>query len=361
VPDITWSNICKQLDTTTRQQIGCFLAAARTAGDADVRNGGGAWGEHDLRWLDILADAMGHQPIVIIDRDVANNGTGDICGYLPLVLVKTRLFGRFLVSLPYLNRAGIVANNDAVRDRILGAAIELAREHNVQYLELRQHDHPIDHSGITHTRDEKVAMILELPTDEEELWTTFSAKVRNQIRWGGRELLDDLYNIFAVNMRDRVTPVYPRKIFAGILEKFPDDAELAIVDYQGAAIAGGLLVHDTARGYGMTQVPSASCLRRFNATNANMWMYHHLLKRAIMRNSRQFDFGRSTPDSGTYSFKKQWGAKAQPTYWQYHLRHGQLDAVRPDNPKYQRRIAAWQKLPVWVTRMAGPAIVRGIP
>ena len=74
-----------------------------------------------------------------------------------------------------------------------------------------------------------------------------------------------------------------------------------------------------------------------------------------------FDFGRSSADSGTYRFKKQWGAQPQPTVWQYHVRRGDIQAVRPDSPRYRRRIEVWQKLPVWLTRLIGPSIVRGIP
>ena len=90
-------------------------------------------------------------------------------------------------------------------------------------------------------------------------------------------------------------------------------------------------------------------------------MYHHLLCRAIERGAGRFDFGRSSEDSGTYRFKKQWGALPIPTVWQYHVRRGDINAVRPDSPKYKRRIETWQKLPVWVTRLVGPSIVRGIP
>jgi hypothetical protein len=108
-------------------------------------------------------------------------------------------------------------------------------------------------------------------------------------------------------------------------------------------------------------VPSASALKRYNNTNANMWMYHHLLLRAIGRGSRDFDFGRSSEGSGTYRFKKQWGAQPEPTVWQYHLRRGDIGAARPDNPRYQWKIALWRRLPVWLTRLVGPGIVRGIP
>jgi serine/alanine adding enzyme len=92
-----------------------------------------------------------------------------------------------------------------------------------------------------------------------------------------------------------------------------------------------------------------------------MMMFWKLLERAIERGQSVFDFGRSTIDSNTYTFKKQWGAEPEPAVWQYYLRGGKADVVRPDNPRYQRLIRIWQRLPVRLTRWLGPAIVRGIP
>jgi hypothetical protein len=92
-----------------------------------------------------------------------------------------------------------------------------------------------------------------------------------------------------------------------------------------------------------------------------MWMYRHLLSRAIEMRSRTFDFGRSSEGSGTYKFKQQWGAVPHPAVWQYYVRKGSVEAMRPENEGNQRLIRLWQKLPVWVTRLIGPTIVRGIP
>ncbi len=74
-----------------------------------------------------------------------------------------------------------------------------------------------------------------------------------------------------------------------------------------------------------------------------------------------FDFGRTSQDSSTYQFKKQWGAVPHPAEWQYYLRQGDIADMRPHNPKYQKFIQVWQRLPVRVTRLIGPSIVRGIP
>lgn len=302
---------------------------------------------------------------------VARSGGGAICGYLPLAIVSSSLFGRFLVSLPYLNRAGVVAVEREAAWGLVDRAVALADQHNVKYLELRDHGparHDLDgHSALGASRGDKYRMVLELPADGEALWKGLGPKVRNQVRkgetnnlkvrWGGLELLRDFYAVFAVNMRDLGTPVYPKRLFRSILERFAGEAELAVVDHEGQPIAGAVLVHDQES----TQVPSASCLRRFNATNANMWMYHQLLLRAIGRGASGFDFGRSSEGAGTYRFKKQWGAQPHPTVWRYHVRHGDVTSMRPDSPGNRRRVEAWQKLPVWLTRCIGPMIVRGIP
>lgn len=347
------------------QEILAFLAGL-PAGRASV--------EHDPRWLAILRDALGHKTMAVVARDpqrgpgAGGDSLGRIVGYLPLALVASRLFGRFLVSLPYVNRAGVVAEEPAVAAMLVERAARIAGELDVQYLELR-HDEAMEHPRLNQRRDQKVRMVMDLPCDGAALWEGMDAKVRNQVRkgekagltieWGGEALVDDFYGVFAVNMRDVGTPVYPRRLFARIVAVMEGQAELGVVRVEGQAVAGALLLHDQKSR--QTLVPSASCMRQFNALNANMWMYQRLLTRSIERGSATFDFGRSSVDSGTYKFKKQWGATPQPTVWQYHLRRGDIDAVRPDSPKYQKRIEAWQKLPVWVTRLVGPSIVKGIP
>jgi FemAB-related protein (PEP-CTERM system-associated) len=151
--------------------------------------------------------------------------------------------------------------------------------------------------------------------------------------------------------------VYGRRLFRAILEAFAGDAELCVVRSDDTPVSAALLLH----GPGVTEVPTASSLREFNATCANMFMYRHLLDRAVSRRQSTFDFGRSTADGPTFKFKKQWGAVPHPAAWQYHLRNGELGEMRPDNPRYRRMIRLWQRLPVGVTRYLGPLIVRGIP
>ena len=315
----------------------------------------------DPRWLVALCRGLRHQPYLLVakqdDRPV---------GMLPLALVKSWLFGRFLVSLPYVNSAGVIAPDDESAAALIDRAVRLADELDVRYLELR-HEVECPHPLLTERLTSKVHMRLELPPSSEELWSRFKPKVRNQVRkgekqglavhWGGPELLRDFYAVFSRNMRDLGTPVFSRRLFQSILMQFPDRAELCVLRLGTRPVAAALLVH----GDVVTEVPSASSLRAFNHTNANMLMYWHLLQRAIERGRSVFDFGRSSVDSSTYRFKKQWGAQPEPAVWQYYVRKGSVADMRRESGKHDRLIRIWRRLPLGLTRLVGPAIVRGIP
>jgi FemAB-related protein (PEP-CTERM system-associated) len=321
----------------------------------------GRWNEFSC-WLRALADGLGHKVHCL--EAVAD---GRICGLLPLAHVSSPLFGQFLVSLPYVNTAGVVADQAEVGHRLIDRAVELADALDVRYLELR-HEEPWEHPALNQQLTTKVHMRLPLPGSPDELRKQLKSKVRNQVvnaekkelsvRWGRHQLLDDFYRVFSHNMRDLGTPVYPRRLFSYILEHFPEAAELCTVYAGTRPIAAALLIHGSI---GVTQVPSASSLRQFNHTNANMLMYWHLLRRAVERGQHTFDFGRSTIDSNTFRFKKQWGADPMPAVWQYYVRRGTAGDMRPEHSRYQRLIRIWQKLPVGLTRLIGPPIARAIP
>jgi FemAB-related protein (PEP-CTERM system-associated) len=265
-----------------------------------------------------------------------------------------------------LNYGGVVADSEYTARPLIERAVALADELDVRYLELRSERTTV-HPALSERPGYKAHLRLELPSTPGQLWDRLSAKVRNQVRkgqknglavvWGKEDLLDAFYAVFSHNMRDLGTPVYGRSLFAAALRHFPDRAEICVVQADGQPIAAAMLLH----GWGVTEVPSASSLRSFNHTNANMLMYWHLLERSVERGQSVFDFGRSSPDSNTFRFKRQWGAVPFPAEWQYYVRSGTADDLRADNPSYQRMVNLWKRLPLWLTRCLGPRIVRGIP
>jgi FemAB-related protein (PEP-CTERM system-associated) len=315
---------------------------------------------HHPAWLQVIQRAFGHQT-----RYLVASVDGRITGVLPFALFGSRLFGRFAVSLPFLNYGGILADDDAAAQALLDAAVADVVDHGGTHLELR---HTAQRFPALTARRHKVAMRLALASTPDDQWTALDRKVRNQVRKaeksglqladGGAELLDGFYTVFARNMRDLGTPVYGVRFFKEVLNSFPESTRVFVVTLGDQPIAASIVVwhRDTI------EVPWASAIREFNPLCANVLLYWGMLRFANERGFRVFDFGRSTPGEGTFHFKRQWGAEPSELVWEYWSAAGQsVPDLSPHNPKFELAIRSWQRLPLRIATAVGPLIVRNIP
>lgn len=287
---------------------------------------------------------------------------GKVKGILPLVLIRSFLFGRSLVSLPFLDYGGICADDDQTRIELYQGALRLFEDYRVDFLDLR-HYQP---SGIDLPfHGSKVTMILGLSNNPEQMWGCFDAKLRNQIRkalksdltvlWNGLEGLADFYDVFAANMRDLGSPVHSRGFLAAVLEEFSDSARLILVRKGSQTIGGGLCLSfkDTLL------MPWASSRREYLSICPNNFLYWEAIRWGCEKGYRRFDFGRSTPGSGTHRFKKQWGTIEEPLHWQCLTRNKRrVGMVQADDSRYQWAIRAWKRLPLAVANLIGPVLRR---
>ena len=315
-------------------------------------------GYHSWGWRDVFGRAFGHESIYLI----ASEPGGPIAGVLPLVLIKSLVFGRTLTSLPFLNYGGVLAQSDDVALALVEAAKDQAREQNCRHVELRHTGARFPHLPC---KQHKVSMRMDLSPG---IWERMDRKARNQVRKaqksgftverGGAGLVTDFYTVFARNMRDLGTPVYSRRLFDEVVRAFPDRTCIHVVRLNGAPVAAGL----TYRTGKMAQLPWASSIRDFNSLCPNHLLYWDAIEYAAEQGCPVLDLGRSTPNEGTFKFKEQWGARPLPLHWEYQLLSADhLPNVSPTNPKFQFAIALWQKLPLAVTVRVGPMIVRAIP
>ena len=313
---------------------------------------------HLSNWKHLIKNVFGHETYLLT---IKNND--NITAALPLVRLKSALFGDSLVSMPYFNYGGVIADSPEAETQLLDQAVQLAKELGVSHIEYRD-TQPREGMPV---KADKITMTLPLAPSHDEQWATFSSKLRAQIRRpmkegveiqsGSLDQLDDFYTVFSRNMRDLGTPVYPKQFFKEILDRFSKNCHIIVVRHQNQPIAAGFLI-----GYkNQLEIPWASSLREFNRISPNMALYWESLKYAIDQGYTSFDFGRCSRGSGTYKFKKQWGAQEKPFYWHYWLKDGgPLPEINPKNPKYQFAIRAWQKLPLPIANWLGPKIVKNI-
>ena len=311
-------------------------------------------------WRNAIQSVFGHRTRVW----VAESSSGEIIGGVPLTFFRSRLFGRFAVSVPYFNYGGVLTPYLNVAQDLLAELQQVCERENLDHIEIRT----LQPALWPNSANEKVSMVLPLPENQQQLERQLGSKVRAQckkagryqpvIRFGALDLLDDFYHVFATNMRDLGTPVYTKKWFSTLLAQADITATIAVVYLADKPVSAGFLVGHNK----VLEIPWASTIKSANAMDTNMWMYRQLLDYAVENGYRFFDFGRSSRDAGTYRFKKQWGAQPHEHHWYYLLPPGgRMPALNPSNPKYKLIIGAWKRLPVWLTKVIGPPLVKNIP
>ena len=311
---------------------------------------------------------------------MATTHEGRILGVFPLVHFKNVISGNALVSLPFVDGGGILADSRPVEENLLAEAIRLGRAVGASTLELR-HERALDScsdasslpneasSGLPtiSARSDKVRMLLDLPTTSKALVASFKSKLRSQINKplkaglttaiGGLELLEDFYRVFLVNMRDLGSPVHSMELMRHVLGEFADCSRIFVVYLSGEPVASALVI-------GFDKVlrnPWASSLRKYATLSPNMLLYLRMLEYACDEGYRVFDFGRSTVGEGTYKFKEQWGAVPVPLHWYYLSLSGKsLDPHSSGAKRLEVARHYWRKLPLIVTKLVGPRIRKHI-
>jgi FemAB-related protein (PEP-CTERM system-associated) len=326
---------------------------------------------HCRGWAQVIQATYGHPSFFLICRGPA----GDVQGVLLVVRLKSLVFGDRLVSLPFFDLGGVLASSQEAETLLVRHADRLRKSLNIPEVELRQGDpiHRSDgESGLENLRERsrKVRMILSLPDSSDALMKSFKSKLRSQIRRpvkdglysriGSGELLDDFYFVFAKNMRDLGSPVHSRDLIDNVIRQFPGKTRIVVVyDASGAPIACSLII-----GFRSTlHNPWASALREYSRLSPNMLLYWAMLSFGCENGYGFFDFGRSTPEEGTYRFKKQWGATPIPLHWYGFGKKeagGSVDARGYDAGKFDMAIRMWKKLPVSWSRILGPLVRRHV-
>lgn len=314
---------------------------------------------HRYGWRGIFEDVFGHECLYLAARE----GDGALAGILPLVRVKSLLFGHYLVSVPFLNYGGPLGSDAAVR-ALAEWGRERAESEGVKLLELRSRRELPLNLAVSHR---KVTVVLDLPKgDPALLFKQFDSKLRSQVRRPQKEGVEvkfgpdqvgPFFEVFSRHMRDLGTPTQPRKLFEAIAARFPD-AWFGCAWHQGKPIACGA-------GFvwnGEFEMTWASSLYAYSRIAPNMLLYWAFMERAVQEGLTLFNFGRCSPGVGTHKFKRQWGSRDEQLWWYQAGRAGEGAATpSPDQGAFSWGPRIWCKLPLGLATAMGPAIVRFIP
>jgi serine/alanine adding enzyme len=315
-------------------------------------------------WSLLARDVFRHAAYFLEARD----GSGELKGVLPIVQQKSMLLGNFATSVPFFNYGGALADDQSAAQALMEEGARLAQQRGCSYIEYRDAQPRL---GAWNVRSDKVSMILELPATFAELSKKLGSKLRSQAKRADREepnvligsleLLDSFYEVFAHNMRDLGTPVYPKKFFAAILQRFANNTKLIVITSRGVPAAAAFLVIANGRA----EIPWASCRADMKPLGFNMKLYWEVLQHVCDLKCSSFDFGRSTVNAGTYNFKKQWGAQPVQLYWHRWERspRSKPEPGVDDDAKGMMYYATqvWRRLPLSIANTVGPWVSPNLP
>ena len=315
---------------------------------------------HQIGWLKVVVDTYGHKPLYLIAED-----GGAVKGVLPLFFISSPIFGRFLASDVFTSYGGVCADNEQVASSLMEKAKELAKSHNVEYVEVKNLKPLNSINAEWKKKNVYCTLMLDLKPGANEIWKAWRGETRTHVRKAiksnvvvesGHHLYDEFYKLAAIFMRRVGTPIHSKKFYSNILKHFGEAANIFVAKINGEIVSATF----TASHKNIIQAYANVSLLEYRTKNPNQLLCWEIIRHACEKGFEYLDFGRSTYDSGTFSYKKQMiGAEPVPLHYIYYLNKlEKIPHVHPENKRYQLAIKIWQKLPLQITKIIGPHIIK---
>lgn len=326
--------------------------------DAYVNDHPGGTFFHLSGWKAVIERAFRHRThYLTVRRD------GVLSGVLPLTEIRSPLFGHSLISNAFCVGGGPLASNIENCEALVGEAARLGRDLKVNCVEFRTGG--FAQGGWVEKKNLYVGFRRPIYADSDANLKAIPRKQRAMVRKAISlglvaeidQSVDRLHDIYAQSVRYLGTPVFSKRYFRLLKEQFGRDCDVVTVRHGSKPVASvmNFYFRDEVLPYygGGTQ--------HARTVAANDFLYWEVMRRACEKGLKQFDFGRSKVGTGSYHFKKNWGFEPAPLNYSFlPLNRADVPDVNPLNPKYALLISTWRRLPLLLTKIIGPPIVRQI-
>jgi len=316
---------------------------------------------HLFGWLAAIEVAYSHNVYYFVAKQ-----NSKVVGVLPLVDIHIPLKGSSLCSLPFCDVGGCLADNLEVQIALEQKTAELKEQLNSKSIEYRERAEINEEAEF---EGRKVSMLLPLPATSDELFSGFKSKLRSQIRKAeknglsyevgtNQQFIDEFYEVFSENMLRLGSPVHSKKWIESICEQYKERCIIAVVKSEGVPVGAGIVLFSCDKAC----IPWASTRAEYNRLSPNMMLYWALLKFVTAKGCKEFDFGRSTFNEGTFRFKQQWGAKPTLLEWRKdNVQSASQTGIVNSTSSIKSLVEnIWKKLPLTVANTIGPKLRRYI-
>jgi len=317
---------------------------------------------HSAQWLSALENSYKNKLLL-----VAVNENGKLLNTMPVFLIKSKLFGNKIVSLPYCEYGGPTIADRKSFDRMLKEVEQLGEKHNVDYVEIRSPNEKLESTIKANGFVRKFnycTFVLDLKKPLDKMWRSFDKKVRNSVRKAEKnnvKVVDELdvdtfYKLHSKTMKKLGSPQHPKKLFKNLVRFCKPNVKIVFAKYNNKKIAASFFFLYNKKIYYWKNASD----EKFLHLRPNDLILYKTIEWGQKNGYKFLDMGRTTEGTGTYLFKRRWGGKKVELKDFYKLRK-KIELADVHSKKYELFISLWKKIPSFVTNIAGPHVRRNFP
>lgn len=332
--------------------------------DAFVRTHPDGTVYHTTGWARVGESVFGHVPVFLEARGADDR----VVGVLPSYRV-TSLLGRRLISVPFRDRGGPLAETDEAARALVEAAGTVARDERCAYLELRCLRQPAPRAlpADMLTCAHWINTVVPLSAIPREMWTrlrdnargpvTQARKAGVTVRWGAPDDLAAFHRLFLATRRRLGVPAYPLRFFRSLWDHLPAGTVRLLMAEHGDRLIGGLVLFVFGSRVIEGYAASEQSAWRLRGNDLLVW---HALEWSGTAGYREYDFGADSPhQEGLLAFKRKWGGESAPVYNCYALyRRRRVPLTDTSTGRYRVVRRLWALLPAPLYGRLSTALVR---
>jgi len=302
----------------------------------------------------------------------------DISGVFPCLFVRSLIFGKRLISLPFVEYAGPLLKNDMehsmakpVLAQFLDYVDKLSKKLKTDYVEIRQPPESV--SSVLSSMGFKglqrhVTFRIDLSKKESELLRDMDKKCRNSLRKAMKsgmkiqevelDSLGQYYDLYLDAQKRLGSPPHSFGFFRNVYDAFGSAGllRMTLAIYDDKPIGGVMVFCFKDKLYWFGNVTDKK-YASLNPTNLLLW---HTIQQGMETNFKVFDLGQTrTEDRGVYHFKSAWGGR-ETNLEDFVLSSKNVELPNPSERKYVFLSRMWSMMPKALARRIGPKLIGGI-
>lgn len=315
-------------------------------------------------WIKVLGLTYKHvRPLCFVLEDEKYN----IRAAIPCSVVKSKLMGIRIVSLPFTSFSDPLIENNIDFIRLLDELINHLKNISASYCELRcfKSLDLIEDRRLKQHNYHKI-QILDIEGDFERISRSFhkdciirsakkSIRCGVEIRQGSSEQdLKKFYSIHAMTRRRQGFPIQPYRFFKNMWEIMNPLGYycLLLAEFKRKTIAGAVLF----KFKDVVSFEHGASIPKYLPLRPNHLVMWNAIKIACSEGYRFFDFGKTTPENkGLLDFKRRWGAKTFSLPYFYYPEIKGMMSIEQSDLKHRVLSIVGKNMPLPLAKILGRA------